>query len=46
MKEFQALLNERVSFKISPEEVQEVFKLIDTGNNGTISVQELAALLK
>jgi Ca2+-binding EF-hand superfamily protein len=37
-KEFDELLNKKLSFHITFEEVQEVFALIDTSKNGSISV--------
>lgn len=46
MKEFEQLLNQKLSFNITFEEVQEVFKIIDTSKSGSINVTELAALMK
>ena len=45
-KEFEVLLNNKLRFQISSEEVEEVFKIIDKEGSGSINVQELAALLK
>ena len=45
-KEFEVLLNNKLRFHISTEEVEEVFKIIDKTGNGTINVNELAALVK
>lgn len=46
MKEFEELLNRKLNFNISFQEVEEVFKIIDTSRSGSINVQELAALMK
>ena len=46
MKEFNELLNQKLSFNISFEEVNEIFKIIDTDRTGTISVKEITDLMK
>lgn len=46
MNQFNDLLNNKLSFNITFDEVNEVFKLIDTDRTGTISVKELTDLMK
>lgn len=45
VKEF-SLLTTKLNFKFSEEEIGELFAIINTNNNGIISVEELAAFLK
>jgi len=46
LKQFENLLNGVLKFKISNEEVKEIFTLIDVSHDGALALEEIASLVK